>query len=118
MGKEPLMDTILDDNNRVFALEFLMQASGFLPAKKVNKTAVAQAIENAIFKFFGTDNEKYWEKVHAISAAICGKQKTGTIVDLIAAGHFASPEKLVLLREDILHKSYEGQKLSAMQIPR
>merc|ERR1712151_232156 len=34
--KEPLMDTILDDNNRVFALEFLMQASGFLPAKKVN----------------------------------------------------------------------------------
>lgn len=99
------------DQGRVFATEFLVQAVGLFLAENFSKISVATAIENAIHTFFGHDNAKYWDKIHTISAAICGKSKIGTIVPLIVGGHFKTPDMLVLSRDEVLHKSFEGESM-------
>ena len=98
----------------MFALEFLLQAAAHFPANKgVNEESVARSIEMAIYDWSqsqrGSWTDIYWDKVHALVAAITGKRDIGTLVDMIMDGDFASPKLLMKLSVENLENSFEGR---------
>lgn len=100
--------------DRAFALEFLLQAAAhFPPNKGVNEESVARSLETAIYEWSqskgGTWSDTYWDKVHAIVAAITGKRDVGTLVDMIMEGSFSSPKSLLKLSVEDLESSFEGK---------
>lgn len=124
------------NENRLFGLEFLQQGIPCVPENKnVNHNAIAHNLELAIYKWSTGDfnernthhgigkiknhkNEsevswvdKYWSKIHDLVACISGKRLKGTIAEMIAAGKFASPEKLICLSDDALWCSFLGSPL-------
>lgn len=106
---------------RLLALEFLLEMAGHFPEGTVNVESVALSVERAVFDWAQKQpapgsgdawTRKYWAKIHALVAAICGKQKEGTVQRLILQGRFDLPEKLVLLSDDMLAASFEGRPVS------
>jgi hypothetical protein len=112
---------------RELGLAFLDQAAPFVPpAKNVDHTSVARALETATFDFAfkktsGTTSTSngslsaaesnyvwiglYWDKIHALTAALSGKgQKEGSLARMIAKGDFGSPHEVVKLSDDQLWK--------------
>merc|ERR1711957_225144 len=113
------------NENRLFGLEFLQQGIPCIPENKnVNHNAIAHNLELAIYKWSTSDfNERnthhgicknknhknneseeswvdqYWSKIHDLVACISGKRLEGTVAGMIAAGKFASPEKLICLSD-------------------
>jgi len=117
------------NENRKFGLEFLQQASLYIPENKtMNYEAVARNIEIAIYDWSrenvvsksekhrdepeGSWLDKYWNKIHDLTACISGKHQEGTLAKMICDGKFASPNELVCLHDDDLLCSFEGSSLS------
>lgn len=117
------------NENRKFGLEFLQQASLYIPENKtMNYEAVARNIEIAIYDWSrenvvsksekhrdeseGSWLDKYWNKIHDLAACISGKHQEGTLAQMICDGKFASPNELVCLHDDDLLCSFEGSSLS------
>lgn len=102
--------------DRMFALEFLLQAAAHFPGGKgANEESIARSLELAIFdwsKSKGSFGDTYWEKVHAIVAALTGKREVGTLIDFILEGSFPSAKAVVLLSFDNLANSFEGRPIS------
>jgi hypothetical protein len=102
------------DENRSCALEFLLQATPFIPpSNHVNHDAIARSLEAAIFDWAQNPEdswiENYWDKVHDIVASISGKREAGTLAKLIGEGRFSTPAELLKLSEDDLLCSFEGR---------
>ena len=102
--------------DRMFALEFLLQAAAHFPSGKgADEESIARSLEMAIFEWSktkGSFGETYWEKVHAIVAAITGKRETGTLINLILDGSFPSAKSVVTLSFENLANSFEGRPLA------
>jgi hypothetical protein len=104
--------------DRLFALQFLLQAAAHFPSGKgVNEESVARALEAAIYEWSENQNplnwaDTYWDKVHAVVAAITGKREIGTLVSMILDGHFSSPKSIVSLSDDNLEHSFEGRPVT------
>lgn len=125
---EKSIDSAPLEGIRFLGLEFLKaMASKFPDESGMDKEAVALAFENAIWSWTlkqkkGTldkdstkptdsnaeQNDLYWDRVHAIVAAISGKAGSGTLMHLIKNGEFQSASKVVELGDDALLKSFEG----------
>jgi hypothetical protein len=99
--------------DRLFALEFLLQAAAHFPAGKgVNEESVARGLEMAVYEWSEKQNswsDSYWDKIHSVVAAITGKREVGSIVSMIMDGHFASPKAIVALSDENLEHSFEGR---------
>jgi len=116
----PSIDAPKDDP-RALALEFLLQAATHFDTGSVNCDSLARALEAAIYDWAQKQNggvvnwtALYWDKVHALTSAICGKQEKGSLMSLILQGNFDAPDKLVVLSDDQLFESFEGRPLSAV----
>ena len=116
----PQDDEVLGDENRSVALEFLREAALQLPQDKISVDSVAYSLEEAIFKWAKKtikDNQeeswagRYWERVHAVVAAICGKKSMGTLAHQIMKGEFPTAEKVAELKEEKLLDSFEGRAI-------
>jgi hypothetical protein len=96
--------------DRLLALEFLQSMASYFPEEKVNRESVARSLEAAIYQWSMGQyrkEEAYWPKVHAIVAAVCGKTKSGTLLDAIVAGEYESAMDVVTLSDDLLLHSFE-----------
>jgi hypothetical protein len=119
---EPTLLEVSGDVNREFALEHLQQAAPTIPVgKHVNHNAVARSLEHAIYDWSRQKHnsvkdtsweDKYWNKVHDIVAAICGNREPGTLAAMISEGRIQSPAVLLNLSDDDLMTSFEGRPLS------
>ena len=102
--------------DRMFALEFLLQAAAHFPGGKgANEESIARSLELAIFEWSkskGSFGDTYWEKVHAIVAALTGKREVGTLINSILEGSFPSAKSVVSLSFDNLVNSFEGLPIS------
>lgn len=108
------------DENRSFALEFLQQATPFIPPnEKVDAGVIALELEASIFRWAGGKEDvavtdcfvKYWDKVDDVVAAISGDGGNGTIAQMISQGRFQSASDVVELSENDIACSYEGRPL-------
>jgi hypothetical protein len=126
------------DEDRLFALEFLLQAIPNVPdGKDVDHNVIARNLELAIHNWSGSQEtgnsaalendhatlgngasrgdgarlDKYWNKVHAVVAGISGKHQVGTLAGMIAQGRFNTPEEVVKLSDSDLFKSFLGKSL-------
>lgn len=105
------------EDPRALALEFLLQAAEHFDAGTVHGDSLARALEAAVYEWAQKNNRGiawtnvYWDKVHALTAAMCGKHDNGSLLNLIAQGSFASPDKIAALSEDQLNESFEGRPL-------
>jgi hypothetical protein len=104
------------EDPRALGLEFLLQTASHFPSGKVDVDSIAMSLEAAIYEWAKKQSistnwiEKYWSKVHAIVAAICGKRDTpGSLVAMVLDGCFEVPETLVTLSDDLLNDSFEGK---------
>ena len=82
---------------RDFGIEFLLEATNMISQEKINPTAVANELEEAIV-FENCENkvDKYWEMIHGLCAAMTGKYKLGSLSRiLLLAGHFKSPLEVI-----------------------
>mmetsp|Transcript_2588 Transcript_2588/g.4732 ORF Transcript_2588/g.4732 Transcript_2588/m.4732 type:complete len:378 (+) Transcript_2588:704-1837(+) len=96
--------------DRLLALEFFQSMASYFPAEKVNRESVARSLEAAVYQWSMGQyrkEEAYWPKVHAIVAAVCGKTKSGTLLDAIVAGEYESAMDVVTLSDDLLLHSFE-----------
>jgi len=133
------------NENRLFGLEFLQQATSYIPeSKNVNHNAIVHNLELSIYNWsIGDSNEhkkykgignnknhdndndndndndsvdwwvdKYWSKIHDLVACISGKRMKGTLAEMIAAGKFATPDKLICISDDDLWRSFQSSPMS------
>ena len=125
------------NENRLFGLEFLQQAASCIPeSKNVNHSAIVHNLELAIYNWSTGDSkerkkhqgigknknsdndsvdfwvDKYWSKIHDLVACISGKRLKGTLAGMIAAGKFATPDKLICLSDDDLWRSFQSAPMS------
>jgi hypothetical protein len=63
--------------DRVYAMQFLLDATACLPEGKVDRTSVARALEDALYTKYDGDVENYMQRLHDICAAIAGKKTNG-----------------------------------------
>jgi hypothetical protein len=124
------------DENRSLAVEFLRDMAEQLPPDKVDVDAMALSLEKALYEWAtsrtssnggsavsngGSGESKpgkapwvamYFDRLHAIVAAMSGKKDfSSTLANLVLSGAFATPMKLVELKEDDFAKSYNGQPI-------
>lgn len=115
-------ETWNDDRN--LGLEFFDEATLYFP-DTVKRTSVARALERAAFAWAtqkempnssDDDNWKmiYWSKVHSIVGAIAGKHTTGTLVQAILDGKYASAEIIIGLPDEVLFASFEGKPIGGL----
>ena len=100
-----------DGIDRAFAFEFLEGATSRFPEERVNQGFMARALEAAVYQWSREHYKKdevYWDKIHAITAAICGKTEPGTLVASIMAGEYATAKEVIMLPEDVLLRSFES----------
>eukprot|EP00550_Attheya_septentrionalis_P012717 CAMPEP_0198301174 /NCGR_PEP_ID=MMETSP1449-20131203/50750_1 /TAXON_ID=420275 /ORGANISM="Attheya septentrionalis, Strain CCMP2084" /LENGTH=951 /DNA_ID=CAMNT_0044003189 /DNA_START=181 /DNA_END=3036 /DNA_ORIENTATION=+ len=107
---EGAVDSSLRDNDeRLFALEFLVDASLHFPSEKYNHELIAVKIEASIFNLSKRRvNDAYWEKVHDIATALADKSRKGLLVRHILNGNFPTVDGLVKLSRKELHAYLEG----------
>mmetsp|Transcript_19636 Transcript_19636/g.48279 ORF Transcript_19636/g.48279 Transcript_19636/m.48279 type:complete len:822 (-) Transcript_19636:25-2490(-) len=122
---ETSIKDIPNDENRSFALEFLQQATPFIPPNdKVNSDVIARELEASIFEWAGGKEGvavtdcfvKYWDKVDDMVAAISGDGGNGTIARMISQGRFQSASDVVRLSENDIACSYEGRPLEDFKL--
>lgn len=94
--------------NRIFGIEFLMDAVSCLPKGKVDPPSVARGIEDALNTKYDGDYDKYMERVHDICAAISGKKQMGSLAQKIVAGNYATPVDVINIPRKTLFQSFEG----------
>ena len=97
--------------DRLLALEFFQSMASYFPEEKVNRESIARSLEAAVYKWSMGQYRKedmYWPKVHAVVAAVCGKTKSGTLLDAIVAGEYESAMDVVTVSDDMLLHSFEG----------
>lgn len=94
--------------NRIFGMEFLMDAVSCLPKGKVDPPSVARGIEDALNTKYDGDYDKYMERVHDICAAISGKKQMGSLAQKIVAGNYATPVDVINIPRKTLFQSFEG----------
>jgi hypothetical protein len=110
--KEPPTIAAPTEDPRSLGLEFLVQAAEQFPTGKINVDSVARSLEAAIYDAAKQETDwkgAYWPKVHALVAAICGKQEQGTLMNMIVMGRFETAEKVASLPFDKLAASFEGR---------
>jgi len=94
--------------NRIFGMEFLMDAVSCLPKGKVDPPSVARGVEDALNTKYDGDYDKYMERVHDICAAISGKKQMGSLAQKILAGNYATPVDVINIPRKTLFQSFEG----------
>jgi hypothetical protein len=109
------------DQDRSLGLEFLRQMATCFPSGNINAESLALSIEKAINDWSVKQSlvspsdfawrDAYWERVHAIVAAVCGKRNSGTLMNLLLNGDFDDPLELVGLEHKILLDSFEGRPI-------
>jgi hypothetical protein len=125
-----------EDNDRSLAIQFLRDMASQFPGK-IDAESTALSLEKAIFEWARMRAEKdcasgvraekdgasdvtlnksswvdvYWDRVHAVVAAVCGKKESGTMMHLILSGDYATPMKVVDVREEDFRKSFDGEPL-------
>ena len=84
----------------------------------VDPESLARSLEAAVYEWSQKKNNNnnlwttvYWDKVYALTAAICGKEAPGSLMRMIAQGQFSTPDKVAALSDDQLHMSYVGRPL-------
>jgi hypothetical protein len=107
------------DQDRSLGLEFLRQMATCFPSGNINAESLALSIEKAINDWSVKQSlvspsdfawrDAYWERVHAIVAAVCGKRNSGTLMNLLLNGDFDDPLELVGLDHKIFLDSFEGR---------
>jgi hypothetical protein len=105
--KKEKSDSNLD---RDFGLEFLLEATSVISQEKINPTAVANELEQAIFENCENKVDKYWETMHGLCAAITGKYKQGSLSRKLLAGHFKSPLEVIKIPRAELYQSFIGKE--------
>jgi len=107
----------MQNQDRNFAIEFLMDSAACFPADKTNQIAIARSLEAAVYEWskvhinrLGGKSEvdAYWERIHDVVAAIVGKRKMGSIVNKILNGEYPTAMDLVKLPRKHLFLSFEG----------
>ncbi|GKY94045.1 hypothetical protein MPSEU_000371200 [Mayamaea pseudoterrestris] len=127
----------IDDSIRALALTFIQDMATHLSPEIMNVAAVVLAIEIAVFEWakkvgaaMGGLNAKapddesvlvadapwldvYWNRIHAIVAAVCGLKGTGngTVRHLITCGHFPTAESIASLSDEQLKRSSSGHAI-------
>mmetsp|Transcript_5331 Transcript_5331/g.7911 ORF Transcript_5331/g.7911 Transcript_5331/m.7911 type:complete len:927 (-) Transcript_5331:116-2896(-) len=81
--------------DREFAMDFLNAAVACLPKEKIDPHSVALALEDALYTQYENDVEKYWERVHYISAAMARKKEMGQLAQKIISGAYVSPKQVI-----------------------
>jgi hypothetical protein len=109
------------DQDRSLGLEFLRQMATCFPSGNINAESLALSIEKAINDWSVKQSlvspsdfawrDAYWERVHAIVAAVCGKRNSGTLMNLLLNGDFDDPLELVGLEHKIFLDSFEGRPI-------
>lgn len=107
----PSFDTNPD---RAFAMLFLNDAVARLPKGNVDPSSIAVALENTLHTKYGSDHDKYTERLHEICAAIAGKNNRGTssLARKIVDGSYGNPLDIVDMPRKLLFQSFEGDWIS------
>jgi len=99
---------------RAFAMEYFLDCAGHFSSPRVDGDAIARALEMAVYEWSEKysvgdwSSEKYWEKVHDVVGAIVGKNSTGSIVQQIINGDFATAYDVVCLSRKVLRDSFDS----------
>lgn len=94
--------------DRVYAMQFLLDATACLPEGKVDRMSVARALEDALYTKYDGDVENYMQRLHDICAAIAGKKQMGSVAQKIISGDYQTPVEIVNIPRKLLFQSFEG----------
>ncbi len=100
--------TTSNNIDRELAMDFLDAAVTCLPKEKIDPRSVALALEDALYTEYESDAEKYWERVHYISAAMARKKELGQMAQKIISGVYASPNDVIQETEIISWESLKA----------
>mmetsp|Transcript_15724 Transcript_15724/g.35382 ORF Transcript_15724/g.35382 Transcript_15724/m.35382 type:complete len:751 (-) Transcript_15724:420-2672(-) len=89
--------------HRVVSYDFLRESTKFFPEdNRLDRDCIALALEHALFKFSGSNVEKYFEKMDQVCAGIMGRKfpledkvQSGSIIEKILEGKWKNVEDLV-----------------------
>ena len=98
-------------SKRAIGIEFLLDAVSairLIGCDNIDVCSTAFHLELAVFHRYSSDGVQlsYWDAIHAVSAAIAGKNKVGTLCFLLAQGYFSHPEAIVVLTTKELYNSF------------
>lgn len=96
------------DPDRVYAMQFLLDATTCLPESKVDRVSVARALEDALYTKYDGDLENYMQRLHDICAAIAGKKQMGSVAQKIISGDYHTPVEVINIPRKLLFQSFEG----------
>lgn len=96
------------DPDRVYAMQFLIDATTCLPESKVDRISVARALEDALYTKYDGDLENYMQRLHDICAAIAGKKQMGSVAQKIISGDYQTPVEVINIPRKLLFQSFEG----------
>merc|ERR1740124_1483800 len=112
-GHIPTDTSYKNDGERTFAMEFFVMAvEVFSKQKDMNPKSIARGLEAATFKLHERDMRKYWEKVHAVCAAIVGQDdKTGDtwFAGQIMKRKYVTASAIIRLPLERLYEYFEGR---------
>ncbi|KAL7566711.1 hypothetical protein ACA910_017767 [Epithemia clementina (nom. ined.)] len=95
------------DKQRLLGLELLRQMASHFPDDKVNVDSVAILVEDALYEWANsTVGSKYWERLHAVVAGICGDSEPGSLMHEILDGKIKDPKELVSLLDKRLFAAF------------
>jgi hypothetical protein len=107
---------LLRHDQRMLALEFLLEMASTFPIDVLNPDALARSLEFAIFesatgrKDIGEEAwlNPYWKKIHTIVACVSGKLKPGSLFQRVLGGYFKNAVDLVNLSKEELDTAFEA----------
>lgn len=94
--------------DRVFAMEFLMDAVSCLPTGKVDPKSIALALEDTLYTKYEGEHDRYMERLHDVCAAIAGKKQMGPMAQKIIDGKYATPLDVINIPQKMMFHSFEG----------
>lgn len=97
--------------DRIFAMEFLVDAVSCLPKVNVDPISIARAIEDALHTKYEHEHDQYMDRLHDICAAISGKNQMGYLAQKIANGDYATPMDVISIPRKLLFQSFEGFRI-------
>ena len=120
MRSDTVTEGLPELRSRLFGLEFFKEMAQYFPADKVNREAIAVALEADTFRWAKAKSKdtptdagegaaervesevmkKYWGKVRTIVAVVCGKLKPGNLFYDMMNGDFESAKDLVEMPDD------------------
>jgi len=111
---DPRLDRFKKDRARILCSEFLYDVCTAFPSvlgPDYDFISLVRHFEIAIYNYYGGTNQKYFDKIQDITAAIAGRKKIGSLFYAIIDGQFSTPEEVIELPLKVLDRSFEGLPL-------